>query len=470
MTRMAKPKKILFEKKKIVIRGSGKNKLWSPITAFYQRYEVPVLVGGLLLLTGLLFGLSTLIKKDEIPVEAEAVPASVPAEGNIAPPPPPPARATFPYPNILPEALDSMSNHELSMEVIVEDISIKDFLISKNIAVTASEDIAFQARFNRLNQFRKYHDCYHFKAKDKASADFFIYQISADSFAIISLLPKPFIEFAAISIKTKVAATAGLVKKDFFWKSFLDNGGDHRLMADLAKALQWKIDFYHVQPNDRYKLIYEEKWHDGKVVGLGKLLAVYYKTREKEYYAFRYGDDDQATFFDEEGQIMKMRFLKSPVKYNIINSAYNPNRIHPIHKKEMPHFGTDYFANMDDPVFAVAKGKIIAARQREKNGKYVKIYHDEKYQTQYLHLNSFAEGIRPGKIVEQGEVIGYAGKTGSATGPHVCFRFWMDGAQVDHTKEAIFQNVAPLYTISDISAFEIHRDSLKLRLDQMTAY
>jgi murein DD-endopeptidase MepM/ murein hydrolase activator NlpD len=140
-------------------------------------------------------------------------------------------------------------------------------------------------------------------------------------------------------------------------------------------------------------------------------------------------------YFDPEGRPMKKAFLKSPVAYSRISSRYNPRRFHPIQKRVKPHLGTDYAAPRGTPIRAVADGTVTKASYTRGNGVYVKIRHDRTYETQYLHMTRYAKGIAPGVRVSQGQTIGYVGSTGLATGPHVCFRFWKNGRQVNHLRE-----------------------------------
>ena len=160
---------------------------------------------------------------------------------------------------------------------------------------------------------------------------------------------------------------------------------------------------------------------------------------------------------------MKKAFLKSPVEYARISSRFSLNRFHPILKRNKGHFGTDYAAPKGTPIRAVADGTITKASYTSGNGNFVKIKHDKVYETQYLHMCKFGPGIRPGVHVKQGQTIGYVGSTGLATGPHVCFRFWKNGRQVDPLREkmpppqAMDPKTLPEY-------FKV-RDQLRLMLD-----
>ena len=140
-------------------------------------------------------------------------------------------------------------------------------------------------------------------------------------------------------------------------------------------------------------------------------------------------------WYDEKGNSLKRMFLKAPLKFSRISSAYTLKRFHPVLKVFKAHLGTDYAAPTGTPILSVADGVVTDAKYNMNNGNYVKIKHNATYTTQYLHMSRIAAGMRPGKRVRQGDVIGFVGSTGLATGPHLCFRFWKNGVQVDPKKE-----------------------------------
>ncbi len=163
---------------------------------------------------------------------------------------------------------------------------------------------------------------------------------------------------------------------------------------------------------------------------------------------------------------IKKSFLLSPVKYSRISSPFSYSRFHPIKKRRIPHLGTDYAALHGTPIRTVADGVVISASYTKSNGKYVKIKHDKTYQTQYLHMSRFAKGIVPGATVTRGQTIGFVGSTGLATGPHVCFRFWKNGRQVNHLRE----NFPPADPMPDeyLPSFFQKRDEIVNFLSQIT--
>lgn len=221
------------------------------------------------------------------------------------------------------------------------------------------------------------------------------------------------------------------------WQALTENGVDAEAAAKMEDALECYVDFSHTQEGDKFKLLFEEKSISGKSVGSGQVFAVNYQREGKDYFAIYYDDGTTKGFYDLEGASSKKGFLKSPLKFTRISSNFNPRRFHPILKTVRPHLGTDYAAPTGTPIYAIGDGVVEDASFTKGNGNFVKIRHDKMYETQYLHMCRFAKGIRRGTKVAQGQVIGYVGSTGLATGPHVCFRFWKNGKQVNHLREKL---------------------------------
>ncbi len=269
-------------------------------------------------------------------------------------------------------------------------------------------------------------------------ADYFIYEPNVYRYVVYDL-KKETIEVVEREITTEIAEASGVVETSL-WNTMVDNGLSYDLTSRMEDALAWTIDFHHIQKGDKFKLVFEQNYIDGKAVGVGEIKAALYNTGGTEFYAIRYENDRHNGFYDLEGRSMEKAFLKAPVKYSRISSRYNGRgRFHPVLKRRKAHLGTDYAAPRGTPIFAVADGRVTKRARTRGNGNYVKIKHDEIYQTQYLHMSKFADGVNVGTYVKQGQTIGYVGSTGLATGPHVCFRFWKNGKQVNHLK----QNLPP---------------------------
>lgn len=219
------------------------------------------------------------------------------------------------------------------------------------------------------------------------------------------------------------------------WNAMVDQNISPGVIDLMEDALASSVSFYHTKVGDKFKVVYERKYVEGEPIALGRLMGAYYENKQGNHYSVYYENEQYEGFYDEEGRPTKKSFLLSPIRAGRISSRYNLRRLHPIKRRRIPHKGTDYAAPYNTPIRAVADGVVIAAAYTKNNGKYVKIKHDKTYTTQYLHMQKYGKGMRPGAKVLQGETIGYVGSTGLATGPHVCFRFWKNGAQVDHLRE-----------------------------------
>lgn len=206
----------------------------------------------------------------------------------------------------------------------------------------------------------------------------------------------------------------------------------------LANIYAWTIDFFRLQPGDRFKVVYTEKFINDTISGgLNEIKAAYFEHRGKPLYAFSFVEDtinNITDFYDEKADNLRRAFLKAPVQFSRISSRYNlRRRIKYYGYKLRPHKGTDFAAPIGTPILATADGTVTKSERRGGNGNYVKIRHNGTYDTQYLHMKS--RNVRVGQYVKQGDVIGWVGMTGNTGGPHVCYRFWKNGRQVDPFRE-----------------------------------
>lgn len=214
-------------------------------------------------------------------------------------------------------------------------------------------------------------------------------------------------------------------------------GFNPELAITLSEVYAWTIDFYHIQKGDKFKVIYEENVVDGESINIKRIKAAYFEHFGKPYYAIQFTQDGNEGYYDQDNRGLKRPFLKAPVKFSRISSRYSLRRYHPVQKRNKPHLGTDYAAPRGTPIYSTANGVVTHARYSKYNGNYVKVKHNSVYTTQYLHMSKIKSGIRPGVRVNQGDVIGFVGSTGLATGPHVCYRFWKNGKQVDPYRQKL---------------------------------
>jgi len=270
------------------------------------------------------------------------------------------------------------------------------------------------------------------------------------------------VEIIEKETELKVETASGTIDQSL-WVSMENQNLPLELIAAMEDALGWSVDFYHIQKGDSYKLVYERKYVEGKPLGIGKLIGASYTSGNTEFHSIKYNSGKHDGYYDLEGRPMKKAFLKSPVEYSRISSGFSTKRFHPILKRNKGHFGTDYAAPCGTPIRAVADGRITAVSYTSGNGNFVKMKHDKVYDTQYLHMSKFGPGIKPGVMVKQGQTIGYIGRTGLATGCHVCFRFWKNGRQVNHLREKMPPPEA--MSPSQLPEYYKVRDDVKAMLD-----
>jgi murein DD-endopeptidase MepM/ murein hydrolase activator NlpD len=209
------------------------------------------------------------------------------------------------------------------------------------------------------------------------------------------------------------------------------------LAPKMNDILGWDIDFTRdLRKGDTFRILYEEVWRDGEFVRTGTVLAAELINAGKERQAFRYKSKDERThYFDAQGNNMQKQLMRAPLEYSRISSKFSYRRFHPVLKKWMPHLGIDYAAPTGTPVKAAGDGVIVKARKKKGNGRYVQIRHtNREYETYYLHLSRYGKGIKEGTKVTQGQIIGYVGATGYATGPHLDFRVKRNGKFINPRK------------------------------------
>ncbi|MFI2741430.1 M23 family metallopeptidase [Zhouia sp. PK063] len=264
----------------------------------------------------------------------------------------------------------------------------------------------------------------------------FIYQPNSIDYVVIDFADsvKAYTNKKKVTIKEREAS--GEIEHSLS-QAVADGGLDYNIVYKLSAIYAWNIDFFHLQKGDRFKVIYEEKYIDDTIyAGIGRIKAAYFEHKDQPFYAFRYKTDtvhNTYDFYDDQAKTLRRAFLKAPVKYTRISSRYQPRRYHPVLKRWKAHKGTDFAAPTGTPIVATASGTVIKSSYTAGNGNYVKIKHNSKYTTQYLHMSKRIAKV--GQYVKQGQVIGLVGMTGLATGPHVCYRFWVNGVQVDPFKQ-----------------------------------
>ena len=259
-----------------------------------------------------------------------------------------------------------------------------------------------------------------------------IYEESKVNYVVFNLDDSLYMYRAQNNVERKHREVSGVIHSSLY-ETLEENDVDPVLAIRMSEIFAWSVDFYKIQNGDKFKIIFDEDVVNGQSVAIGEIASVVFNSGGKDNYAFYYEKDKthEGDYYDENGNSMKKQFLKSPVKFSRISSRFTMKRFHPVTKIWKAHLGTDYAAAYGTPILATADGVVENAQFKVFNGNYVKIRHNGEFKTQYLHMSKIAKGIRPGARVKQGEVIGYVGSTGLATGPHVCYRFWKEGVQVD---------------------------------------
>jgi len=296
---------------------------------------------------------------------------------------------------------------------------------------------------------------------------YFIYPKSTYEYYIISLRPDSIYAEKVEKERTiKRRQISGSIE-DALYLSVANAGGTNALAMSLVEVYAWSIDFFRLQKGDAFSVIYEEEYVDDTTyVGLKRIVGANLNHMGNDFYAFPYENElGFNDYYDEQGRSLRKTFLRAPLNFTRISSRYSGRRFHPVQKRWKAHLGTDYAAPTGTPIMSTADGVIIAATYTSANGNYVKVRHNSTYTTQYLHMSKIKSGISNGVKVKQGDVIGYVGSTGLATGPHVCYRFWVNGKQVDPYKQKL-PDAQPLEA-ERMDAFKTYMTELKKELDAL---
>ncbi|PCE62839.1 peptidoglycan DD-metalloendopeptidase family protein [Sediminicola luteus] len=278
------------------------------------------------------------------------------------------------------------------------------------------------------------------KSKDTLEkAQVFIYENDRINYTVLDLRDSVVAYKKKKDITYKIREVSGVIESSL--SQTLDEAGiDYNLTFELENIYAWTVDFFHLQKGDRFKAIYKERYiNDTIYAGMEPIEAAYFEHNGEPFYAFAYKVDslnNLTDYYDDKAKNLQRAFLKAPVKKSRISSRYNlRRRIKYYGYKVRPHRGTDFAAPIGTPILATANGTVVESTRRGGNGKYVKIKHNSMYSTQYLHMS--VRLVKKGDFVKQGDVIGKIGMTGNTGGPHVCYRFWKNGKQVDPLREKL---------------------------------
>ncbi len=267
------------------------------------------------------------------------------------------------------------------------------------------------------------------------NAHYFVYEIDKINYIMYNLRDSATITLGQKPVR-QVSKTATGAITSSLWNAMTDNNTSPILALELSDIYAWTVDFFGIGSGDYFKVMYTENYVDSVSVGISSIEAALFHHQGDDYYAFNFQEDSATyNYFDEHGKSLRKAFLKAPLKFSRISSKFSNSRYHPVLKIRRPHHGVDYAAPTGTHVFSIGDGKVIdKGYQARGGGNYIKVRHNSVYTTVYMHLNGFVKGIRVGDKVKQGELIGYVGATGLATGPHLDFRVFKNGKPIDPLK------------------------------------
>lgn len=337
----------------------------------------------------------------------------------------------------------SMKKYNLKEAKIKKDeyleTILKKYQISKKRIFEITHQIKKKFDLRKIKIGANYKMLFNKKLKNKL--EIFIYFQNKAHYTIVDFSKeKVFVQKIEIPTKKILKKIAGTIKYSLY-ESLKEKGVDWEVGNQLSEIYAWNINFFKLFKGDTFKVIYEAFYiQDTIFMGVGKIKAAYFKHHEKGFYAFRYPHQNIKgvfEYYNEKALHLRRSFLKAPLKYRNfrISSKFNLRRRIAYYGRIKPHRGTDFAAPIGTPIISTANGKVIESRYKRGNGNYVKIQHNAIYATQYLHMKR--RKVRVGQRIKQGQVIGWVGMTGFTSGPHVCYRFWKYGKQIDPLKEKL---------------------------------
>jgi murein DD-endopeptidase MepM/ murein hydrolase activator NlpD len=351
---------------------------------------------------------------------------------------------------------------------IEKNQSLSDILKPYGVSSVSIQKIAenFKEDFN-VHKIRAENEYVVILSSDSsARIRYFIYIENPVDHVILSLSDSVFVTRGQEPVSTKIRSITGNIESSL-WNAMIQSGAPYALILAMEDIYAWQIDFFRIAVGDYFQVVYEERYVRDEVVGIGKIITALFKHLGTDNYAFFYNQGEKDDYFDEEAKSLRKAFLKAPLKYSRISSHFTHSRLHPILKKRRPHLGVDYAAPAGTPVYSVADGTVIMKGYQGGAGNMVKIKHNSTYTTAYLHLSGFAKGLKTGQRVKQGQLIAYVGSTGLSTGPHLDYRIWKNGRNIN----PLTLDFPPAKSIDSVNMgdFIEKRDSMLLMLDQISS-
>ncbi len=289
-------------------------------------------------------------------------------------------------------------------------------------------------------------------------ADYFIYENNPIEYTVFDIRDSLAVYRGAHPTDTVVDYCHGTIESSL-WNAMIEADADPLLAVELSEIYAWTIDFFGIQRGDKFSVLYEKVYKEDEYIGLGKVITAEINHMNNPFKCYQFIQGDDTDYYDEEGGSMRRTFLKAPLRYSRVSSGFSYARKHPVLKIVRPHLGIDYAAAEGTPVYTIGDGVVVAkGYQKNGGGNYIKIKHNGTYTTVYMHLKSFAKGMKNGLRVKQGQLIGYVGRTGLATGPHLDFRVFRNG----HAMNPNNLKAPPAKPVDSVNLERYHHEKGKL--------
>jgi murein DD-endopeptidase MepM/ murein hydrolase activator NlpD len=262
---------------------------------------------------------------------------------------------------------------------------------------------------------------------------YLVYQDTKTSFVTFGIHDSIFVKVHELDVTVRTRVGEAIINTSL-WNDCVNSGMSPLIANRLSDIYAWTIDFFGLQRGDSFMVVYDEILAGGEFLDIGTIHAAYFRHNGVMYEAHRFIQDESPNYWNEKGENLRKAFLKAPLKFSRISSGFSYARRHPVTRVVRPHTGVDYAAPTGTPVVSIGDGVVTQRAYAGGGGNTVKIKHNSTYTSAYLHLSRYASGLRVGKRVRQGEVIGYVGSTGLSTGPHLDFRIWRNGKPINPLK------------------------------------
>lgn len=334
--------------------------------------------------------------------------------------------------------------------------------------LTQACDSVFDARTLRVGQpYRAYYSSPVEDETGDGTLRYLVYDRDRSSSIVFTCRP-PYEAWVCEKPVTVESRYADVTIENSLWVDMRAEGVSPLLIVSLSDIYAWTVDFFALQRGDRFRVMYEEKVCDGEVIAVDTVRYAIFTHAGQDYPMVMYNQGDGGNlWWNDKGESMRKAFLKAPLSYSRISSGFSYARKHPVTRKVRPHTGVDYAAPKGTPVMTIGDGVVTSVKYEGAGGNTVRIRHNSVYSTAYLHLSKYAKGLKAGKRVRQGEVIGYVGSTGRSTGPHLDFRVWKNGTPINPLK----MDSPPAEPVKEANrpAFEAASRSYRARIDTIQA-